>query len=236
MWQTTIRLFRSGVRTVKWSGIAGALVEAAIAGLAFGLPGALVLLAVSFGGTFVSSLAPLIDRRDIGRDLQEKQPRTWKNALANGSVATFTAIWYLTRFHSLPAAQSTLMFVASLAAAISDTASHELGVLFGGTPYLITTFRRAKIGDDGAVSLVGTAVGLAVSLALAGIAAGLGLLRPNLVSSAAVGGFVGNLFDSFLGATLQKRGWMGNSSVNFGCTLIGALAALGVGMAFGIVT
>jgi uncharacterized membrane protein len=45
-------------------------------------------------------------------------------------------------------------------------------------------------------------------------------------------GFLGGLFglfaDSLLGATVERRGWLGNDLVNFLSTCVGALAALSI--------
>ena len=54
-------------------------------------------------------------------------------------------------------------------------------------------------------------------------------------------GFVDYFFDSLLGATVERRGWLGNDLVNFastvfaamlGCGCLSALRALNVGLAF----
>ncbi|HEX3683168.1 MAG TPA: DUF92 domain-containing protein [Bryobacteraceae bacterium] len=216
-------LFRSGVKTVKWSGIAGAFCEAGLAIFGFGISGAFILLAVSFGGTFASSFHALVGKGQSEPDVQEKNPRTWKNAVANGSVATLLSIWAWSRLQSPPHDITAALFVGSLAAAISDTVSHELGVLFGGTPRSIIGFHVAAVGEDGAVSFWGTLLGVLSSFALAYLAFLVGLLSPSLVIAATLGGVIGNLIDSILGATLQKRGLIGNNVVNFCCTLSGAL-------------
>jgi uncharacterized protein (TIGR00297 family) len=53
----------------------------------------------------------------------------------------------------------TVIFVlglAALAEAAADTVSSELGQLLSGHPHMITTFRKAEPGTDGAISLGGT--------------------------------------------------------------------------------
>ena len=50
--------------------------------------------------------------------------------------------------------------LAALAEAAADTVSSELGQLVSGHPRMITTFRKAEPGTDGAISLGGTLLGM----------------------------------------------------------------------------
>jgi uncharacterized protein (TIGR00297 family) len=80
---------------------------------------------------------------------------------------------------------------------------------------LFLTFRRVPPGTDGGVTLVGTLAGLgaAIVVALVGswIFGGNSIFA--LVSVAGAG--MGLFFDSFLGATLERKGWLNNDAVNF---------------------
>jgi uncharacterized protein (TIGR00297 family) len=98
-------------------------------------------------------------------------------------------------------------------------------------PRLITTWKPALAGTDGAITFAGTVAGvtaaIAVSLtALAPIAgfpaAATGWHTVLLSISAAVAGMTA---DSLLGATLERRGILGNNSVNFTSTAIAAVLA-----------
>ena len=53
--------------------------------------------------------------------------------------------------------------LAALAEAAADTASSELGQVFAGRPRMITTLKRVEAGRDGAVSVVGSAAGMAAA-------------------------------------------------------------------------
>ena len=118
--------------------------------------------------------------------------------------------------------------VAALAEAAADTVSSEIGQVLGGRPRMITTLRAVEPGTDGAVSLTGTLAGILA----AGIVAGIGTLalrgdaRLFLISGA--GAVFGLLFDSLLGATLERRGWLNNDAVNFLSTASAAGFALGL--------
>ncbi len=116
--------------------------------------------------------------------------------------------------------------LAALAEAAADTVSSEVGQVLGGRPRLITTLRQVEPGTDGAISLAGTLAGVAgaVLVALAGTLA-LGSDRTVFAISCA-GGVFGLLFDSLLGATLERRGWLNNDAVNFISTAGAAAFAL----------
>ena len=129
--------------------------------------------------------------------------------------------------HTAPA----LLFavgLAALAEAAADTVSSEIGQVLCGQPRMITTLRRVGAGTDGAVSLFGTLAGVAA----AGIVAAVGTWA--LGGGAAMfwiscaGGVFGLFFDSLLGATLERRGWLNNDAVNYLSTASAAAFALGV--------
>jgi uncharacterized protein (TIGR00297 family) len=118
--------------------------------------------------------------------------------------------------------------LAGLAEAAADTVSSEIGQVLGGRPRMITTLRTADPGVDGAISIVGTLAGIAagVIVALAGTLALRGDASLFWISTA--GAIFGLLFDSLLGATLERRGWLNNDAVNFLSTAGAAAFALGI--------
>jgi uncharacterized protein (TIGR00297 family) len=125
----------------------------------------------------------------------------------------------------------TVIFVlglAALAEAAADTVSSELGQVLSGHPRMITTFRKAEPGTDGAISVGGTAVGIvAAGLVAAAGAWTLGGGWSMLALSWGAGVF-GLFFDSLLGATLERRGWINNDAVNFLSTASAAAFAFGL--------
>lgn len=116
--------------------------------------------------------------------------------------------------------------LAALAEAAADTVSSELGQVLSGHPRMITTFREAEPGTDGAISMGGTAAGIiaAGAVATAGAWAMDGGWRMLAVSWFA--GVFGLFFDSLLGATAEQRGWINNDAVNFLSTASAAAVAL----------
>jgi uncharacterized protein (TIGR00297 family) len=112
--------------------------------------------------------------------------------------------------------------IAALAEATADTVSSEIGQALGGPTWMLTTFRRVAPGRDGGVSVAGIAAGVAA----AGVVVAAGSLHhalwseKTLVFAAACAGL---FFDSLLGATVERRGWLGNDLVNFASTLAAAV-------------
>jgi len=116
--------------------------------------------------------------------------------------------------------------IAALAEAAADTVSSEVGQMLSDQPIMITTLRRAEPGTDGAISLGGTLAGAiaAAVVAAAGALALRGGLTMMVLSFS--GGIFGLFFDSLLGATLERRGWLNNNAVNFLSTASAAAFAL----------
>lgn len=105
--------------------------------------------------------------------------------------------------------------LAALAEAAADTISSEIGQVLGGWPVMLTTLRRVEVGTDGAISLAGSAAGVLA----AGIVSATGVLALGggavMLAVSWGGGVFGLFFDSLLGATLERRGWLNNDAVNF---------------------
>lgn len=116
--------------------------------------------------------------------------------------------------------------LAALAEAAADTVSSEIGQAFGGVPRLVPNLRRVAPGVNGAVSLPGTAAGVAAAALVAAVGAwSLGGGRAGFLIALG-GGVFGLFFDSLLGATIEDRGWLNNNAVNFLSTVAAAAFAL----------
>ena len=154
---------------------------------------------------------------------KNKGRRTTAQVLANGGVAAITGfvIW------RYPAQKNLflVMMAASLASAIADTLSSELGTVYGRKFYNIITLKKDTRGLDGVISIEGIIIGI-IGSALIAVIYALGFGWNKNFLWIIIAGTVGNISDSVLGATLERRNLLHNDTVNFLNTLIAAITAL----------
>lgn len=132
--------------------------------------------------------------------------------------------WLPLRAHSGMLMQA--MALAALAEAAADTVSSEIGQVLGGRPRMITTLHAAEPGADGAISVVGTLAGVVAAVLVAGAGSWAMHADWTLFRLSCAGAIFGLIFDSLLGATLEKKGWLNNDAVNFLSTASASAAAL----------
>lgn len=147
--------------------------------------------------------------------------RTSKNVISNGVVACFMAAF---GGYYLPFVGG---FIGAIATAMADTLGSEIGVL-DQNPRLITTFQKVDPGTNGAVSGLGTAVGIA-GAAIIGISAYfLGIVENPLsaILVSIISGTVGCFMDSILGALFENRHLITNEHVNLIATIVGAIVGI----------
>lgn len=214
-----------------------------------------MLLVAFFVSSSLLSRYRAADKAGLAEKFAKGSRRDLGQALANAGVAAAAAIAHLFVDHPL-------LYVATagaFATVNADTWATELGVLSRKPPRLITTGRVVEVGASGGITPLGAAVSLAGAVFIASLA-GAGALvgrtgagAAKVAASATVGGFVGSLVDSLLGATLQAvyycpscgketeqrihrcgtaadriRGWtwLNNDWVNFLSSAAGALIAV----------
>lgn len=182
------------------SGAVGAMI---VGTLTFGFGGWQwgVLLGIFFVSSSLLSHYKEREKRAVSAKFDKGHRRDFAQVMANGGVGSLVALLHagwVSPFW-LP------LFVGIIATVTADTWATELGTLSKRPPRLVTTGRVVEVGTSGGVSLLGTAVSAAGGL-LIGLAAGLligqTLLLYLLMGTA--GGLSGSLFDSLLGATVQR--------------------------------
>ena len=214
---------------MKWanrSGAAMGFVLGVAIYLGYGYKSFFILLAFVLMGSIATRIGYA---RKSARGVAERRggARSWREALANLLAPAFFAVLAITTFNQ---AAFLVALVAALAEAAGDTVSSEIGQWLSGRVYMITTFERVPSGENGGVSFAGTAAGFAASAIIVGLALALGLCGARPITGAAIAlaaAAAGNLFDSLLGATVERRGLVTNSVVNFfGTSFAGALALI----------
>lgn len=232
-------------RKVRALSVSGAWAACVIGFLLFGFGGGYGAIALLLFFVTSSGLSRLGKRRKEELAFEKGGERDAMQAIANGGVAAVCAA-LLPFFPGQAWVIAALL--GSLAAANADTWATELGALAKGKPRMLTTFQPAPTGASGAISLPGTLAAFVGAALLCGVALlwGIGWHGGLAVT---LGGFVGSLMDSYLGATVQAqyrcptcgaltertfhcqqatvlvRGlpWANNDVVNLAATLSGAI-------------
>jgi uncharacterized protein (TIGR00297 family) len=247
----------------------GAFAAGMLGTVVFGLGGgswALVMLTFFISSSLLSKF--FRTRKAVAEgDFAKGSNRDAWQVVANGGVAGVAALAFFFLKQFGPANDLLLLlwvgFAGSLAGANADTWATELGVLNPREPVLLTTMRRVPQGTSGGVGLAGTLAalagaglvgGMAVWASWLGWAPVLGVSVWKALFAISVGGLLGSLVDSLLGATWQAiyfcptcekqtekypshtcgtatvhhRGlpWLNNDWVNFFCTLSGGLVGV----------
>lgn len=241
-------VWRAGMLTTSGAIAAATLGSlAAIAGLDW-----MILLLTFFGSSVALGRVGRAEKQRRSAGVIEKSgPRDAMQVLANGAVFGFGA------FHATDGSISTALAalaLGALATATADTWGTEIGMLSRRAPRSILTWSALEPGMSGGVSaqgLLATVTG-ACSIALL---AWLLDWPAGVTIAAGIGGVVGAMADSVIGATLQQRRrsartgrlterlreadgtptviagglrWLDNDGVNFAATLIGAGTAFQV--------
>jgi uncharacterized protein (TIGR00297 family) len=231
--------------------VSGALMAVLVGGLTFGFGGLIpaVLLILFFLSSSLLSRLGAERKQTLAGAFAKGGRRDIGQVLANGGIPVILAVLYgLTRGNLW-----MVGLVGALAASTADTWATEIGVLAGRQPILITSGKRVEPGTSGAVTPEGTLAALSGAGMVGSVAwllYGMGVL----VILACVGGLVGALFDSLLGATVQAiyrcptcgketerhpyhtcgsetqllRGWfwLNNDGVNFVSSVVGGFVAM----------
>ena len=205
---SVIAIISYRLRALSLSGVIGMIT---VGSIIFGLGG--MIFAVPLVFFFVSSsLLSFVKsyRKELSKIAFDKTgPRDIYQVLANGGVSTIAVLLYFitgNMFWFFP-------YLAGLCEAAADTWATELGTLSKTDPVSILTFKKVAPGQSGGVTLLGILASLAGSFAVMGVGYGAVLFYGENILLSSIGlffacanaGFVGALFDSVLGGSLQSQ-------------------------------
>ena len=211
----------------------GFLSSTLMAGLILGFGGLKYVLPIAI--FFI--LSTLLSKVGMKNLRESKSGRNASQVFANGGVGLVLCIF--NHFYQMELIY--IMFLASIAAANSDTWATEIGKLSRTRPKDIISGRSLNKGESGGITFIGLLGSMSGSFVIAAIGLFLDINISYLII-VFISGFLGSLFDSILGGTLQSRfilmdgktikeekdtdsyhysglASMNNNSVNFLCTL-----------------
>lgn len=183
-----------------------------------------LLLLCAFFVLGVGATAWKKENKAIPGSKPHQQQRTTGQVLANGGMAGLLAAVAL----FMPEWRNEIVFLiaASLASATADTVSSELGIVYGRNHYNIITWQKDRKGLDGVVSLEGTLLGIAGAALIALLYGMTNEPDTKQVCVIIIAGTFGNLTDSLLGASLERKEIINNNIVNFLNTAVAVICAL----------
>lgn len=190
-------------RWLSASGAAGALL---IGTLIMGFGGWLwgVLLGVFFVSSSLLSKYKAVEKRESAEKFDKGHERDIMQVFANGGIGALLAVCHVI----WPSPLWFSAYIGVIATVNADTWATELGTLSKQPPRLITTGQPVEVGTSGGVTLYGTMISLVGGLLIGAVAAiWLQSTVVTLLLMGGLGGLVGSLCDSVLGATVQLLYW-----------------------------
>jgi uncharacterized protein (TIGR00297 family) len=183
------------------SGAAAASVVGTICAAA-GVSWAIMVIAFFLSSTALGRVRADVRARRIGGVVAKGGRRDALQVLANGGVFTAAALGQLLH----PSTAWLALGGGALATAAADTWATEIGSLAPRPPRDILRGHEVAPGTSGGVTAAGTLASVAGGAFIAGLAALAGWPWSAVVATV-LGGVVGALTDSILGAAVQLRRW-----------------------------
>ena len=201
----SIHLKKLTISAAITGGFLAAIIYYGVGSIGIALLGAFFILGIS------ATVWHNLKKTPITKIDKDSGTRNTAQVLANGGVAAIIALLAIIDPDNINIYK--FLLAASLSSATADTLSSELGMIYGKKHYDIISFQFGNKGDDGIISLEGTVIGIIGSCIISLIFV---LFEGwNLFILIVVAGTFGNLADSLIGATLERRNYIKNDMVNF---------------------
>jgi uncharacterized protein (TIGR00297 family) len=209
-------------KKIELSAVLASILVGAFALLTVGAYWLYLILAFFVFGNIVTKFKYNVKKE---KGVAEKE-RTFRNVFGNGGAALVFALFFVVTKHPV----FLMGYLGAMAAAAADTFATEIGMVYDIEPRLITNFRRAKVGVNGAISVAGTTAAVLGAAAISLVPLFYptpGLDKNMIFFIGTIAGVFGSFVDSFVGATIEgKLELMDNHMTNFIGTLAGGTVAV----------
>jgi len=188
------------LHSLDLGGAFGAMIIGSIVFSIGGLPWVVPMVVFYILSSILSKIGK--SKKKIIREVVEKDDiRDVYQVLANGIVAFICALLYWYTGDDI----FFIFFLGSIAAATADTWGTEIGVLSKAKPVNIIRFYPVEAGSSGGITVLGTFGAFlgASALSISGLLST--LEKSRIFIPIIIGGFLGALTDSILGATIQAQ-------------------------------
>lgn len=195
------------VKSLSISGAIGAIILGTGIFATSGLYGATIMIMFFLSSSILSHYKKS-KKKKAAEQFDKTGKRDIFQVFANGGVGLILSILYFVTNNS----QFLFALGISFAVANADTWSTELGILNKKNPFSLRTFKRVIKGTSGAISFFGTIAAFLGAMFIGIIAIvllftiDLSIYNLNYLETFVyiiLGGFIGALIDSILGATIQ---------------------------------
>ncbi len=213
---TLVARFLRGVTT------SGAIAGAAVCFVLYASagPGAFAALVSVFALAWVTTRSGYQQKQKLGT-AEKREGRTATQVLANlGAAAICSLLFVILRRPAF-----LLAAAAALSEAAADTVSSEFGQARSDRSRLITTWELVPAGTDGGITLAGTLAGTLAAALVTLVSVLTALIPSRWFGPSLFAAVAGIVFDSLLGAVLERRNLLNNDAVNFLSTLFAAVLA-----------
>ena len=194
-----IIVFAIEKKALTKDGVAAAILIDIIISITLGNVGFLILLAFFIGGIFTDKIKKSCKKTGQNEN-KKNECRNSVQVLANSLAAVVCSVLYFITDKRV----FLVAFVAAFAEALADTSASGIGAL-SNKAFDPFRMKRCPPGLSGGMSWIGTLSSLVGSALISLIAVAFGTITFNEAIIVTLAGFLGGVFDSFLGSLLQVK-------------------------------
>ena len=181
-------------------GVIAALIVDAVISVSLGNFGFTLLLSFFAIAVVVDKVKRRFKNSRKSDEEEKGDKRDYMQVLANALIPSVMALGFFLTSHSF----FLVGFIASLAEDLADTAASGIGA-FAKNTFDPFRMKKCENGLSGGMSWLGTGASLLGSSAIGAIALAFGVIDWRLMLAAIGAGFIGAIFDSFLGSIFQAK-------------------------------